>query len=501
MRLKIAARRSALARIQAWQVGDALCRAHPGLSVSYAFRASLGDQQQDQPLWQMPEKGVFTQDFREDLDTGRCDLVVHSWKDLPIVTDAGTEIAATLPRADGRDVLLLRAANWPAIEQTGRVEVLTSSPRRAYNLETFLRAALPCAVRELVFAPVRGNIQTRVQKLMQSATADGLIVAKAALDRLLTAAGTAEWDVIQTDLRSALAECRWMVLPLCENPAAPAQGALAVEIASRRDDLQALLAAINCTETYTAVQREREILRQYGGGCHQKIGVSVLRRAYGEVTFLRGLTDNGQKLDSAMLTPHRPRPARRERAALWPLAKNETEWCTRHALPVTQPAATEALWVAKADALPADWTIAPEQIVWASGVQTWRRLAQRGIWVNGCAESLGEQEPPLIDTLAGRAPRWCKLTHDDSPAETAFPVLPTYRLVPRPDAPPIDWHNKEYFFWTSGSALRHALQIAPEIRAKTHFCGPGHTHTALLAEGLTPHVFLGHAPWLAEMSL
>ena len=102
MRLNIAARRSELARIQAYQVGDSLAKAHPQLKIDYSFHESLGDRNQNDPLWQMPEKGVFTQDFREGLLKGDFDLVVHSWKDLAIDDDLKTEIVATLPRADAR---------------------------------------------------------------------------------------------------------------------------------------------------------------------------------------------------------------------------------------------------------------------------------------------------------------------------------------------------------------------------------------------------------------
>ena len=99
MRLTIAARRSELARIQAYQVGDALATAHPHLDLEFSFHESLGDRNQNDPLWQMPEKGVFTQDFREGLLAGNFDLVVHSWKDLAIEDDLETEIVATLPRS------------------------------------------------------------------------------------------------------------------------------------------------------------------------------------------------------------------------------------------------------------------------------------------------------------------------------------------------------------------------------------------------------------------
>ena len=246
MRLTIASRRSELARIQAYQVGDALQRVHPQLEIKFSFSESLGDRNQNDPLWQMPEKGVFTRDFREGLLRGDFDLVVHSWKDLAIEDDFETEIAATLPRADARDLLLVRADRWPEIERTGAMKILTSSPRRSYNLGPFLREALPAQLHDLNFIDVRGNVPTRVRKLFQT-DAGGLIVAKAAIDRLLEAPQE-EFAATQAELRTALSQCRWMVLPLRANPSAPAQGALAIEIARSRPELCELLAAINCAD-------------------------------------------------------------------------------------------------------------------------------------------------------------------------------------------------------------------------------------------------------------
>src|SRR5207244_735910 len=152
--------RSDLARIQAVQVGETLHATHPQIEINHSFHESLGDKNLNDPLWKMPEKGVFTQDFREGLLRGDFDLVVHSWKDLAIEADPETEIAATLPRADARDLLLVREDRWPQVERTGAMSILTSSPRRRYNLESFLRAALPAKVREVNFTNVRGNVPT-----------------------------------------------------------------------------------------------------------------------------------------------------------------------------------------------------------------------------------------------------------------------------------------------------------------------------------------------------
>jgi hydroxymethylbilane synthase len=497
MRLTIASRRSELARIQAYQVGDALLQVHPQLEVKYSFHESLGDRNQNDPLWQMPEKGVFTQDFREGLLNGDFDLVVHSWKDLAIEDSAETEIAATLPRADARDLLLVRVDRWPEVERTGTMSILTSSPRRAYNLDSFLRSSLPARVTELNFVNVRGNVPTRVRKLFQTEV-DGLIVAKAALDRLLEAKQD-EFAATQAELRTALLQCRWMVLPFSANPGAPAQGALAIEILRQRSDLREVLGPINCAETFAAVTREREILRSYGGGCHQKIGVSVLLRPFGGITSLRGLTDDGEALNDWTLQPAAVRPPKVSKEEMWPLESSDGDWFERELIPMTPDGNATALWLAKADALPNDWQVKPEQIVWASGLQSWKRLAQHGVWVNGCAESLGEQEPQLIETIAGAELRWQKLTHSEGDSEGSMRTVATYRLVPKNGKPNLT--GKSYFFWKSGSSFNYALSHNPWLIQMTHFCGPGNTQRALQRKGIEPFVFLDHAQWLEEMSL
>ena len=504
MRLRIGARRSDLARIQAAQVADALRDRYPEVAVEFHFRESQGDRDLTQPLWQMATKGVFTEDLRGDLIEGRCDLVVHSWKDLPIETGEETAVVATLPRADARDLLLVREDRWAEVEQCRRLVLLTSSPRRMENLARFLPRALPGGIEAVEFRSVRGNMQTRVAKMWQEGV-DGLVLAKAALDRLLAAPGE-EFAETRQSLRSALDQCRWMVLPLTENPTAPAQGALAIEIATSREDLRARLQAINCRATMAAVEREREMLRAHGGGCHQAIGAHVLERTYGRMAIVRGRDEAGQALATFEYEPTRPWPAPVDRARLWPLETSPNPWFERvgrEDLPVL-PADGGGLWIARADALPADWTVPASRIVWTAGLPTWYRLARRGVWVHGSAEGLGEQEDPGIGTLLGQtsdALRWWKLTHEEaleeSVAEARFRVLPTYRLVPRTSPP--DLTPYDYFYWTSGSSFHRALECCPWLREKVHFCGPGKTRETLRAAGLDPYLAPDHASWLAKM--
>ena len=131
-------------------------------------------------------------------------------------------------------------------------------------------------------------------------------------------------------------------------------------------------------------------------------------------------------------------------------------------------------------------------------MQTWKRLARRGVWVNGCAESLGEQESPRIETLAGAAVDWLKLTHEGGYTDGERAMLATYRIVPKNEA--IDLSGKKYFFWKSGSSFEHALSRNSWLKGMTHFCGPGNTLRILEGNGVEPHVFLDHVQWLKEMS-
>jgi hydroxymethylbilane synthase len=394
-----------------------------------------------------------------------------------------------------RDLLLVRTDRWEEVERTGRMTILTSSPRRSYNLDAFLRRALPTQINELVFEPVRGNVPTRVRK-MWNPGADGLIVAKAAIDRLLEAPEE-EFAATKAELRNALSQCRWIVLPLRANPCAPAQGALAIEIKSGHPQLRERLAAINCDETFATTQREREILRGYGGGCHQKIGASVLRRTYGEIIFLRGLTDDGTALNEYRLLPSRSRPPKLSHELLWPSNLADSDWFKRERVPATIP--NLPVWIAKADALPEGTSLSSSHLAWTSGLRTWERLARRGVWVNGSAEGLGEHEHPPIETLVGKAVAWTKLTHAGAAAENAMQQLPTYRLIPKDGSP--DLQGKHYFFWTSGSSFERALALNPWLKSMTHFCGPGNTLRTLLRSGIEPHIFLDHDQWLKEMSL
>src|SRR5205823_6172419 len=128
MRVSILSRASDLARLQAMLVGRALEARWPDLDIHYQTRTSAGDRDGVTPLASLPDKGAFTADLSDALGSGGADLVMHSWKDLPLEPRPDTAIVATLERADPRDVLIVRREVVLARPRTLRV--LSSSPRR-----------------------------------------------------------------------------------------------------------------------------------------------------------------------------------------------------------------------------------------------------------------------------------------------------------------------------------------------------------------------------------
>jgi hydroxymethylbilane synthase len=496
MRLRIASRKSDLARWQAHLVADAIRQAtSQEIEFEFLFKASMGDQDLDTPLSKMGAKGVFTEDFIADLKDGRCDMVVHSWKDLPVEERAETEIVTTLPRADVRDLLLIPEKVWARALSEGRLHVLSSSPRRAYNLGRALSSLLPGSPT-IEFHNVRGNVPTRLKKM--HAEAKALVLAKAGLDRLLAA--EAAGFAVEESLRALIADCRFQVLPISVNPPAAAQGALAIEIRRDRTDLRALLAGINDQATFASAAEERRVLKSYGGGCHQKIGIVRIERPFGVITSLKGLTDGGTVLSEWRIEDDVQWPHAANGESVFPREAEENRWFDR-TYDKVDVSGEEAVFIARADAWPRGVRATPGQLLWTAGVKSWQKLAQAGLFINGCQDGLGESEPFLIEQLAGRDVAWTKLTHDRSAAVGPVSrILTTYGL--KPVAQPPNLQGKTHFFWMSGTAFDQAYRLFPhELENGYNACGPGHTleHLRSVKTLKNPvKVFAGLSQFLTE---
>ncbi len=487
--ITIGARASALSRAQAQLVGKALAAHDPRLAIRYRFTTAAGDRDLDASLPALLREGGFTSELSGALETAHIDLAVHSWKDLPFLEPTRTRIAATLERADPRDLLLVRR-DWRTVHE---LRVLSCSARRATNLRDFLPWALPGGVEQVSFQPVRGDVLRRLRTLL-TGNADALVVAKAAIDRLLDAGDDA---AARGQVRAALAACRIMVLPLTTNPAAPAQGALAIEVRRDRADLVDALAAINHQATYDRVLEERAQLAATRDEDHP-FGVSIvpIDVARAEAMFMRGALQ-GTPVESAHLRgtgPALPRAAHREQ--VWTGERAGAAAWRRVSLPTDSETLVSeriGLLVARADALPESRTMPPQQVIWTAGLDTWRKLAARSHWVSGTDESLGETGARAARHLFPQVERWVKLSHTagyDSPYSTR---VATYRL--ERVAPLEDIRRHTHFYWRSGSQFLEYFRANPRLRDAWHGCGPGNTlamiRATIGAERVRAHLSAG----------
>jgi hydroxymethylbilane synthase len=211
--------------------------------------------------------------------SGQIDVAVHSLKDLPTELPEGLTIAAVLPREDPADVLVSRqAASLSAIRVNG--VIATSSPRRARQLQ-HLRP-------DLTIVDVRGNVPTRIDKLINQPSWDGLILARAGLERLGL---KIRENRIQFDGRTLFASTVEGMLP------AAGQGAIALEVLEKSSAIRDLLRAVNHPETWFCVHAEREFLRLLGGGCEVPIGVRATIRS-AEGNDIRSTSEGGSSVDS-----------------------------------------------------------------------------------------------------------------------------------------------------------------------------------------------------------
>lgn len=258
--LRIATRRSALARAQALQVGQ-LVAARTGAGFELVPMATTGDLHPTRPITAFETKGLFVDKIREAVLAGECDLVVHSYKDLPTDSAPGLVIGAIPPREDPRDALVTRVDE--ALPPEGGT-VGTSSQRRRLQL-LFTR---PC----LQVLPLRGNLDTRLRKVAEGEL-DAVVVALAGLRRLY-GAGPLELPVAVAPLEPG--EC----LP------APGQGALAVECRTGDESTLAHCRAIDDQVTRRAVQAERAYLECLGGGCLAPVGALARVVAEGELELV-----------------------------------------------------------------------------------------------------------------------------------------------------------------------------------------------------------------------
>nr|WP_255758355.1 hydroxymethylbilane synthase [Massilia sp. erpn] len=272
-RLVIASRESRLAMWQAEHVRARLSLLYPQCSVEILGMTTRGDQILDRTLSKVGGKGLFVKELEVAMADGRADLAVHSLKDVPMELPEGFALAAVLEREDPRDAFV--SSDYASLDALPAGAIVgTSSLRR----QSLIAARYP----HLVIKPLRGNLDTRLAKLDRGDYA-AIILAAAGLKRL----------GLEQRIRAVLD-------PATSLPAA-GQGAMAIEIAERKDglDLLSLLAPLNHLPTAQAVAAERKVSKVFGGSC--QVPLAAYATVTGADMHLRAMvaTPDGKRMAAA----------------------------------------------------------------------------------------------------------------------------------------------------------------------------------------------------------
>jgi hydroxymethylbilane synthase len=227
--LRIGSRGSRLALTQAEAAADRLRR--DGVEIALVPITTAGDKDRTKPFGEIGSRGVFVKEIEEALLGGRIDVAVHSAKDMTSSDTDGLVVGAYPEREDARDALCGAAELRPGMR------VGTASARR--------KAQLLALEPELSIEPLRGNIDTRLRKRGERGL-DAVMLAACGLDRL----GLGGEIGHRFDPDELLPEA--------------GQGALALQV---RAGEEALVAAVDHSETRRRVEAERACVFAVGGGC------------------------------------------------------------------------------------------------------------------------------------------------------------------------------------------------------------------------------------------
>ena len=265
LKIRIATRKSKLALCQVEILKSYF---DLGIETEILEVITSGDQILNKSLSEIGGKGLFIKELEKFILDGSADIAVHSMKDMETEIAQNTVISAVLPRGDRSDILLGKYSTLDDLPYNAVIG--TSSVRRA----AFTKSYRP----DLVIKLLRGNVETRIQKL-EDGLFDAIILAKAGLDRLKINVG----KQIPSDIM----------------PPAATQGAIAIQSTTNRNnkyekDLNNYLLNINDNETYFETLAERSLLKTLDGSCRSPISASAYiiendrLKLYGAIARLDG---------------------------------------------------------------------------------------------------------------------------------------------------------------------------------------------------------------------
>lgn len=258
MMLKVGTRGSKLSIMQTKAVLRDIKSIYSEVEFKIKTIKTLGDTERNKPLFTIDSKGIFEREIDQAVMKGEVDLAVHSLKDIPILEQTETIIAAIPQRGSRHDVLISKD-NVHLSEMPKGATVGTGSLRRLAQIK-YLRP-------DVEVVPIRGNIDTRIRKVKKGEV-DAIVVAEAGLERL--------------GLKDKITER----FSLDQFPSAAGQGALAVVTRKDNGKVIEVVRVVDKPQTRAEITAERSLVLHLEGGCRVPIG--AVGRADGGKLSLHG---------------------------------------------------------------------------------------------------------------------------------------------------------------------------------------------------------------------
>jgi len=242
--ITIASRESPLAIWQAEHIKSKIIKLFPEIKINIKGFKTQGDVLLDQSLATIGGKGLFIKELEQALLDKKADLAVHSMKDLPMDISDEFQLIAITKREDPRDAFI--SNNFNSLEDMPKGSIVgTSSLRR----QSQIKAKYP----NLIIKPLRGNLQTRLNKLDKKQY-DAIILAAAGLIRL--------------GLKNRIKKYLETTISI----PSVGQGALGIEVLTENEALSKILKTLNDDETSRCVLAERTVSRSLAGSCNIPLG-------------------------------------------------------------------------------------------------------------------------------------------------------------------------------------------------------------------------------------
>lgn len=251
MKLIAGTRGSKLAIAQTDLICNMLKEKFPNLEIEKKIIKTKGDKILNKVLDKIGDKGIFVKEIENQLIDGEIDFAVHSLKDMPSEIDGRLKLTKTPNRADARDVLLINPKHkikdvgyW--LKNSKGLKIATGSKRRIAQLLNINK--------NIEIVPIRGNIDTRIEKLVNE-DMDAIVLAAAGIERL-----------------GILGKNKLYYFKYSDMIPASGQGALAIEIRKDNSKLDKIFDEIYEYEAEIEVIAERSFLKKINGGCHIPVG-------------------------------------------------------------------------------------------------------------------------------------------------------------------------------------------------------------------------------------